>query len=206
MIGRTNSDSRLTQIRRGTRRAVLIVLTIVGVSAASLPSTASIRHLIEPGTCGGKPTTDQSKLVLELALPATANVDEPVPMRLTLVNHLDHAVELSFAGASGMASDIPFDIQITRQSDGSRVWQRLQGVFISAVGNSASLPSGDSLVFRDRWRQQTNEGALVGNGTYCVRGILEAEARGNISGLRTVRVGRDEMIASQIRSISIGRR
>lgn len=210
MISRPSSSVQLPRRMRSTgwrppRGAPLILLASVTASTAPLSPRVPTQQWLQPNTCDTASTTNRSEVVLELDLPAAAHVDEPVPIRLTLVNHSDRAVQLLFGGEPVGVSGVPFDIQITRMDNGARVWQRLEGVYIPLVGNTASLRSGDSLVFVDRWRQQTNSGKGAGAGAYCVRGILEAKVQGKISGLRTIEARNKKWIASAVRRLSITR-
>lgn len=156
-------------------------------------------------SCGGEEREEKGApaVTLELDVPPRVMAGHVVPIRLTLTNRSHHALHLRFGGASGDARAMPYDIAITRQADGASIWERMRGVVIADVGNAAVLAPGDSLTFAARWSQQTNAGAIVPPGTYCVRGLLPVEVVDEPAGSMATLGGGPWRLASEPRALYV---
>jgi hypothetical protein len=106
---------------------------------------------------------------LEIALPASARVGEPVPITLRLKNTGRQPATVYLQGRPAA-----FDIIVSR-SDGAVMWRRLEDAVIPAILQVRSLAPGAVLEFVDTWGQQTNLGQPVGPGEYLVTGVLPSD-------------------------------
>jgi len=92
-------------------------------------------------------------------------VDEPLKMRLTVLNRTDRALTLRFATAQR------FDF-VVRQG-GKVIWQwSADMMFAQAVGRETIAP-GDSLAYTAEWNQRLSDGTNPGLGAYTLQGILK---------------------------------
>lgn len=108
-------------------------------------------------------------MTLEVVLPASARVDEAVPITLRLTNTSRKPATVYLQGRP-----VAFDIVISRR-DGALVWRRLEGAVIPAVLQVRSLAPGEFLEFSDTWSQRSNLGEAAGPGDYLVTGVLPTD-------------------------------
>lgn len=89
-----------------------------------------------------------------------------MPLSVVLVNVGRAPAAVTLAGAPN------FDVTVTRP-DGAVVWNRLPAdVRFQDEAWLRTLRPGDTVVFRDNWRQRDTLGGRVPPGRYCVHGIL----------------------------------
>jgi len=114
------------------------------------------------------PPPDALRFTLEA--PDSARSGDPIPVVLRLTNPTERPVEAYFLGRT-----ITFDIVVSR-ADGAVVWRRLEGAVVPGILQVRTLAPGETLEWRDVWRQQTNAGTPVGPGTYVILGLLPSDA------------------------------
>jgi hypothetical protein len=108
-------------------------------------------------------------LALELVVPPRVGVGETVPIILRVQNRTQRALDLYLRGRS-----LAFDVVVARPS-GEVVWQRLRDEIIPAIVHLKTLAPAERLEIEAVWDQRSNEGRLVGEGDYTMRGLLLAE-------------------------------
>jgi len=130
----------------------------LGCCAAALPA--------RPVTATSLPL---DSLRFTLVAPDSVRAGERVPIVLRLTNVSGRPVEAHFLGRT-----IAFDIVIASE-DGTILWRRLEGAVVPGILQVKVLAPGQTLEFKDAWRQRTNAGAPVAPGTYVVRGLLPGD-------------------------------
>jgi hypothetical protein len=115
--------------------------------------------------------TPAESLRLETTAPPRVRVGEPVPITVRVTNTGATAAELYLMGRSPT-----FDVTITRVG-GRVVWRRLEGEIAQAILQHRVLSPGESLELRHEWDQRSNDGGLVGAGSYVVEGSVITDAR-----------------------------
>ncbi len=108
-------------------------------------------------------------LRFELVAPGQVRVGDSVPITLRLTNPTDHTVEAHFLGRT-----VAFDVTVARE-DGTPVWRRLAGQTVPSILQVRVLGPGETLEFRDVWRQRTDAGEPVAPGVYTIQGILPSD-------------------------------
>jgi hypothetical protein len=112
---------------------------------------------------------DQPAMKVDLWVPASVRLGEPVPMTLSVRNTAAKAVHLGLTGRP-----TAFDLEVSR-ADETIVWNRLHEAAVSMILEFRRIEPGTTLAFADTWDQRDNEDSAVSPGTYYVRGILPAE-------------------------------
>lgn len=107
---------------------------------------------------------------LEIVLPDSVRVSEPVPVTLRLTNTGREPLTVYLQGRP-----IAFDLTV-RNLDGTIVWRRLEGEVVPAILAVRQLEPGASLEFEEVWRQVSNAGEAVPPGDYRVTGALPTDA------------------------------
>lgn len=107
---------------------------------------------------------------LEIVLPDSVRVREPVPVTLRLTNTGREPLTVYLQGRP-----IAFDLTV-RNLDGTIVWRRLEGEVVPAILAVRQLEPGASLEFEEVWRQVSNAGETVPPGDYRVTGALPTDA------------------------------
>jgi hypothetical protein len=110
-----------------------------------------------------------ASMTLQIVLPPTVRVSEPVPITLRLTNTGRKSVTAYLQGRP-----VAFDVIVSRHN-GTVVWRRLEGAVVSAVLQVRTLAPGEALEFSDSWSQQSNLGKSVGPGEYLVTGVLPTD-------------------------------
>jgi hypothetical protein len=109
----------------------------------------------------------QDSLRLRLDAPTEVRRGDVVPLALRVENVSDRPLDLHLRGRT-----IAFDIIVTRGSDASIVWRRLEGEIIPAILQLRTLAAREVLELRAEWNQRTNRGRRVAVGLYSMRGSL----------------------------------
>ncbi|HEY7637926.1 MAG TPA: BsuPI-related putative proteinase inhibitor [Gemmatimonadales bacterium] len=110
------------------------------------------------------PERQADSMRVELLVPPSVGVGQPVPMTLRIRNTKDQPITLYLQGRP-----VAFDL-IVEQPDGEVVWRRLEGSAVSAILGVRTLAPGAVLELKDSWRQQTRSGRRVSPGQYSVSG------------------------------------
>lgn len=103
---------------------------------------------------------------VEIVAPRTVRMGRPVRLAIKLSNTSDRPITLYLQGRP-----VAFDIVVERRG-GEVVWQRLEGVTVSAILGVRTLEPGATLELEDTWTQRTGAGKAVGPGDYVVTGSL----------------------------------
>ena len=159
------------------------LVCLAGAVALSILSMAASRERAGLRSLGGDPCTnataaaDSSPITFRADVLPRIAAGQPIPIRLTLANYSERMVPIAYSHSQAGLAEIPFDIRITRVSDGARVWGRLGElvVWTDEGGTEAPLAAGDSFVYADRWTQKMSNGQFVTPGTYCIRGVIDAK-------------------------------
>ena len=109
-------------------------------------------------------------------------VGTPLTIRLVVANRGPREAALSFSGTETHR----FDFAVI-DSKGREVWSRLHHEDIDLTRFVLPLRSGDSVVFTDRWNQQTNDTGPLTPGWDTVRGYIPPRASGD-SGIASARL------------------
>jgi len=103
------------------------------------------------------------KLILETEKD-TYRFGEAVPLTLSVTNTGDETQTLTFS--SGQR----YDFVVSRS--GGEVWRWSTGKFFTMALGSLKLAPGETLTFRETWRQEDNKGRRAGRGSYEISAIL----------------------------------
>jgi uncharacterized protein (DUF58 family) len=110
-----------------------------------------------------------NSVTLDIVVPATVRVGEPVPITLRLTNTSRKPVTIYLQGRP-----VAFDVIVTRR-DGTPAWRRLDGAVISAILQVRQVKPGEVIEFSDTWSQLTSGGQSVPSGDYLVTGVLPTD-------------------------------
>jgi multidrug efflux pump subunit AcrA (membrane-fusion protein) len=113
---------------------------------------------------------------LSLEAPSQVAVRETVPLKLRLKNVSDQPIELELLGRGDYAFPGAYDFVITK-SDGTKVWQWLDGKVLLPVSSKRTLRPGQEMTFVAEWRQVDTEGKVVPAGVYYVLGYYNGGQR-----------------------------
>lgn len=114
----------------------------------------------------------RNSMTLELVLPDSAHLGDPVPMTLRVMNTGSKQVKLYTQGRP-----TAFDIVVSRP-DGTPVWHRLNHALVTSVLQIRKLRPGEVLEFTDSWNQRDDRHQAVPAGEYRVTGILPTDPPG----------------------------
>ena len=114
---------------------------------------------------GGQPDS----MRVEIVVPPTVAVGEPVPIAIRIVNTGERPIELHLQGRT-----LVFDLTVRRGD--AVVWRRLEGETALAILQMRSLAPGEVLELKDNWGHRDNAGARVGPGEYAVSGTVPTDA------------------------------
>jgi Intracellular proteinase inhibitor len=106
---------------------------------------------------------------VEIVVPPTVAVGEPVPIAIRIANTADRPIELHLRGRTTV-----FDLTVSRGD--SVVWRRLEGEVTPAILQLRSLAPGEVLELKDTWEQRNNTGSPVGSGEYVVSGVVPTDS------------------------------
>jgi hypothetical protein len=106
---------------------------------------------------------------VSLEAPSEVTVGAPVPMTLRVTNPTSRPLTLYLRGRP-----VAFDL-VVAQTDGTIVWHRLAGAVITMVLQVRTLAPGETLEFKDTWKQTTKAGRRVPPGDYVVTGELPTD-------------------------------
>ncbi len=121
-----------------------------------------------PGQTPVTPASVDSPTVT-LVVPPEVRAGEPVPMTLRATNATDRPLTLYLRGRP-----VAFDL-VVAGTDGTVLWRRLAGAVISMVLQVRTLAPGETLEFKDTWKQATKAGHRVLPGEYVVTGELPTD-------------------------------
>jgi len=101
-------------------------------------------------------------LRLDLIVPGTGRLHEPVPVTIRLTNTSTQPIEVYFVGR-----EITFDI-VVRGENGATVWRRLEGKTVQTVLQVRRFQPNETLELTDSWTPTTTgrftvEGVVVGD-------------------------------------------
>ena len=121
-----------------------------------------------PGHAPMTPVSVDSPTVT-LVVPREVHAGESVPMTLRATNATDRPLTLYLRGRP-----VAFDL-VVAGTDGTVQWRRLAGEVISMVLQVRTLAPGETLEFKDTWKQATKTGRRVSPGDYVVTGELPTD-------------------------------
>jgi intracellular proteinase inhibitor BsuPI len=106
---------------------------------------------------------------VSLEVPSEVTVGAPIPITLRVTNSTNRPLALYLRGRPAA-----FDLVVAK-TDGTIVWRRLAGAVITMVLQVRTLAPGETLEFRDTWKQTTKAGVPVRPGDYVVTGELPTD-------------------------------
>jgi hypothetical protein len=123
-----------------------------------------------PEPSGQTPVTPVSvdSPTVTLVMQREARTGEPVPIALRATNATERPLTLYLRGRP-----VTFDL-VVAATDGTVLWRRLAGAVISMVLQVRTLAPGETLEFKDTWKQTTKAGR-VPPGDYVVTGELPTD-------------------------------
>jgi len=132
-----------------------------GWATACEPGGAPPPGRAEPARPGVTVPSPDS-LELDLQVPDTVRIGDPVPIVLTITNRTTRRLALYLRGR-----EITFDVTVSRPG-GALVWRKLEGEVIPAIVRLEELAPGAVLTVRDSWHQRDQAGRPVPPGEYQV--------------------------------------
>ena len=102
-------------------------------------------------------------------VPSEVRARQPIPMTLRVTNPTSRPLTLYLRGRP-----VAFDL-VVAQTDGAIIWHRLAGAVITMVLQVRTLAPGETLEFKDTWKQTTKTGRRVPPGDYVVTGELPTD-------------------------------
>lgn len=105
---------------------------------------------------------------IELVVPRTVALGDPVPIAIRIVNTTARGLELHLQGRT-----VVFDLAVRRGE--TLVWRRLEGESAQAILQLRTLAPGEVLELADTWPLRDNAGGRVGPGEYSVSGTVPTD-------------------------------